>query len=290
MLRLKSPAKINLGLKLIRKREDNFHDIATIFQMIDLHDEVELVEREKGISVITDHPQVPDGKENLAFKAAELFLDRFNIEKGIEIRIQKNIPVAAGLGGGSSNAASVLMGLNSLWKTGASRENLISIGEQIGSDVPFFIFATAAFGEGRGERLKKITLLGKYSILLVNPRIEISTAWAYRNARISLTKSVKGNIMSNFNPAVHIRDILPSLENDLESGVLRRYRVIADIKGWLSECGAEASCMSGSGSTVFGIFLSEKRAFDTCQKATDLGWDCFLTKPTTSYPLSDDLS
>ncbi len=182
-LRLSSPAKINLFLNVLFKRKDGYHEIKTLFERISLSDELILVPSRSGIKIISDSKKLPKGPNNIAYRAAKFLKDRFGIKKGIVIKIRKRIPIAAGLGGGSSNAASVLLGLNRLWRLRLSKKELLSVGAKLGSDVPFFILETPfAVGRGRGEILRKIQPPGKKIWhCLVKPSFSIATKAAYNN-------------------------------------------------------------------------------------------------------------
>ena len=270
-IELFSHAKINLRLDVLRKRADGYHDIPTIFQKVSLRDELQIAISKRGIDVTCDHPQVLANENNLAYKAAESILNRYNVKDGVRIEIKKNIPVAAGLGGGSSNAAYTLMGINQLFELGATKQELMKIGSILGADVPFFIFDNAALATGIGDRLETIEVNPKLWLLLVTPDIPISTSWAYRNFRMGLTnKPINIIILSCIN---HLSEIISILSNDLEKVVIPRYPVIQTIKDELINKGAKGSLMSGSGSTVSGIFPSEDEAKEAyTQLKTNSNW------------------
>lgn len=257
-IELSSYAKINLRLGVLRKRADGYHDIRTVFQKISLKDELRIVITKRGIDIKCDHPQVPVNEDNLAYKAAQSMLHRYKVNHGVHIEIKKNIPVAAGLGGGSSNAAYTLMGMNQLFDLGLAKEELMKIGSTIGADVPFFVFGSAALATGIGDRLETIEVNPKLWLLLITPDIPISTAWAYRRLRMGLTnKHINITIPSCID---HLSEIIAMLSNDLEKVAIPRYPIIQKIKDELIHKGAKGSLMSGSGSTVFGIFFSEDEA------------------------------
>jgi len=257
-IELYSHAKINLRLDILRKRADGYHDIRTLLQKVSLRDELRIAIAKRGIKVMCDNHQVPINEDNLAYTAAQTILNRYKVKDGVNISIKKNIPIAAGLGGGSSNAASTLIGINQLFGLGISKQELIKIGSDIGADVPFFIFCDTALATGIGDRLEKIDIIPKLWLLLITPDIQISTAWAYRSLRMGLTsKPINTNIP---NCITHLTEITTILSNDLEKVVIPRYPVIQRIKEELINKGAKGSLMSGSGSTVFGIFSSEDEA------------------------------
>jgi 4-diphosphocytidyl-2-C-methyl-D-erythritol kinase len=226
---------------------------------------------------------MPKDKTNLAWKAAEKLRIKANITKGVEITIRKKIPIAAGLGGGSSNAASTLLGLKNLWGIDLPIDELIPLAAELGADVPFFLLNTnSAVGRGKGEKLDEIKILGSFFILLINPNIEISAAWAYQAFKAELTKKSRKLIIKNFNLDVSILDLILDADNDLEVAVIKKYSVISDIKKILTDSGALVAAMSGSGSTVFGLFDERAEALKCSEKVEHLGWSVFLTQ-TFSY-------
>lgn len=256
-LTLSAPAKINYLLDVTGKRPDGYHELRMIMQRVNLCDEITLtLTNTPGIYVTCNSKGAPDGPDNIAWKAARALLDRVESDSGVNIEIVKNIPVAAGLGGGSSDAASVLMGMNKLLQPGMPEEALMEIGVTLGADVPFFIFKQAALAEGIGEKLTPLPEMPKCWILLVNPGVHVSTAWVYR----SLQLTSKGGL--NRLPKIFgsIEDVVSILSNDLEFVTIPAFPVIADIKSRLMKLGAAGSLMSGSGPTVFGIFKSFKVA------------------------------
>jgi len=254
---LKAPAKVNYLLDVIRKRPDNYHDLRMIMQRIAIYDEIVLSLSEiPGIRVNCGKDGVPDGPGNIAWRAAETLLQRITARPGIDISITKNIPVAAGLGGGSSDAASVLMGLNDLLEMGLDDRELMDLGRGLGADVPFFIFKKTALAEGIGEILTPVEGLPKVWLILVNPNIHVSTAWVYKS--LQLTKEKDLDKLPKFNN--RIEDICSLLSNDLEHVTIGSFPLIRDIKNLLLEKGARGALMSGSGPTVFGVFESEEKA------------------------------
>jgi len=263
-LRLSSPAKINLFLNVLSKRKDGFHRIETLFERISLSDELVLVPSRSGIKITSDSQKLPKGPGNIAYRAAKLLKDRFGIRKGIVIKIKKRIPIAAGLGGGSSNAASVLLGLNRLWRLGLSKRELLRAAAKLGSDVPFFILETPfALGRGRGEILRKIDPPGKKIWhCLVKPLFSISTQAAYRGLKTSSLTPKKADVRMLFH-SIHKGDsesLSKLLINSLEHSLNKRVMAILEIKKELMRRGALGCLLSGSGPTVFGIFSSQKTA------------------------------
>jgi 4-diphosphocytidyl-2-C-methyl-D-erythritol kinase len=274
-IKLQAPAKINYLLDVIRKRPDNYHDLRMVMQRIALSDEIEIsLSETPGIRVYCDRGDVPDGPANIAWRAADALLALSDVATGIDIFIVKKIPMAAGLGGGSSDAATVLMGLNDLLNLKLTDEKLMSIGVKLGADVPFFIFKKTALAEGIGDRLSVVDGLPPVWLVLVNPNIHVSTAWVYQN--LKLTKRDESTKLPKFSNT--IEDICSLLSNDLESVTIGRFPVIQEIKDALQENGAQGVLMSGSGPTVFGIFQDEKQAV-TCQKelARNEAWYSLVT-------------
>ncbi len=256
-VKLSAPAKINYRLDVIRRRPDNYHDLRMVMQRIALHDEIEIsLSAPPGIRVSCNRDGVPSGPANIAWRAAEALFSRTNAEVGVDIFISKNIPVAAGLGGGSSNAATVLMGLNELLGLRLPDSELMSIGLKLGADVPFFIFRKTALAEGVGERLTEIEGLPQAWLVLVNPNIHVSTAWVYQN--LQLTKDKVVDTLPKF--CNRVSDICLILLNDLEPVTIGRFPVIREIKELLLEKGAAGVLMSGSGPTVFAVFETENDA------------------------------
>jgi 4-diphosphocytidyl-2-C-methyl-D-erythritol kinase len=277
-LLLASPAKLNLGLEILGKRPDGYHEIRTLFQKISLHDTLHFaLRKERGVSVSADNPELPVGRRNLVYRAAAMLLERSNSSGGISIRIEKRIPIGAGLGGGSSNAAATLKALNEMLGIGLGRKELAGLGLEIGADVPFFLMEGAAIGTGIGERLKKVDL-PPFWYLLINPGFEVSTQWAYRN--LVLTKRrFRSNIHKFVRTPVETSRVL---RNDLEEVVRASHPQINTMKEILYSAGAEGALMSGSGPTVFGIFEGEARASEAFRKIRGRvkkeGWLLFKAK------------
>ena len=256
-LRLRAPAKVNFRLDVLKRRPDGYHELRMIMQRIDLCDEIELSLCGKpGISLSCNHPYVPRDSRNIVWRAADELLKLSGSAIGINIDLKKIIPVGAGLGGGSSDAATTLMGLNELLGTRLTDQQLMDIGLRLGADVPFFIFKRAAVAEGVGEKLQPLVDIPKLWLLLINPGIHVSTSWAYRNLNLTSEK-VAAKLPFLYKSAAEVCSIL---SNDLESVTLQRYPVIGEIKEKLMAAGAEGALMSGSGSTVFAVFSSEPSA------------------------------
>lgn len=285
-----SPAKLNLFLKVTGKRPDGYHEIHSLFQAITLYDEIDIkIGPGNRITMSCDSPVVPDDKSNLAFRAAESFLSATGLKAKVAINLKKRIPVGAGLGGGSSNAATVLLALNFLTNSGLSKAELMRIGATLGSDVPFFIFGPSAVARGRGEVLTGAKL-PSYWYVLVNPGFHVSTAWVYNN--LDLTKPGEDNIVSYSEEVFRDPDKLKKiLSNDLERVTLGRHPELEDLKKALLESGAFGALMSGSGPTVFGAFSSERKARSAFEKLREKSGGktaVFLARGLDGPPGADD--
>jgi 4-diphosphocytidyl-2-C-methyl-D-erythritol kinase len=266
-----SPAKVNLFLEIIGRRPDGYHDIASIMQLVDLCDEVRLRRRRTGIRVEVQGAELPAGRGNLAYRAAALLLEAAGVEGGVEIHLEKRIPVAGGLGGGSSNAAAVLIGLSRLYGLSWSQEALQKLGENLGSDVPFFLGDGLALATGRGEILTPLSAWPPQWLVLANPGLPISTAWAYREASSKLTE---------WQPRVSIppfplggRPQWPPVWafNRLESVVLPHRPEILALKHLLREAGGAPVLMSGSGASVFAVVSDAVSAHQLAAQAEKSG-------------------
>jgi len=252
--KIRSFAKINWTLDVLFMREDGFHELRTIYQTVSLHDRLHITETEGAIEVVCEDRRVPCGETNLVFKAATLLREAADVRKGARIEIDKRIPVAAGLGGGSSNAGVTLLALASLWKVNVDEAGLIRIAAALGSDVPFFLIGGTALGVGRGEEVYPLEQVQVGELLLVNPGIPVSTRDAYeRLSRLTRSGSAL-NIPFTLLAAKGIREQPLLTGNDLEEAVLAVHPEIAEVKRRLSSLGARQVQMSGSGATVFGIF------------------------------------
>jgi 4-diphosphocytidyl-2-C-methyl-D-erythritol kinase len=253
-VKIKSPAKINLGLRVVGKRPDGYHNIETVLHEINLYDEIEISLSTGRVELITNSPDVPTGNENLCIKAARLFFERFDIKTSVKIYLKKNIPVGAGLGGGSSDAVGVLKGLNKLFGIDAGDDVMHEIASQLGSDAPFFVRGGTAYATGRGDILEYFKFEIPYDVVLIYPGINISTSWAYKNVKPGkyiCRKNLRDTLIKNIDKPDVLRI---ELKNDFEEVVFKNYPEIADIKRKLYNAGALFALMSGSGSSVFGFF------------------------------------
>jgi len=278
---IRSPAKVNLRLEVLARRPDGYHDIRSVMVPVGLFDLLHIVLTEKeGIHLSCSQQDLPVDERNLAFRAGLLMLEAAGKRQGVEIRIEKRIPVAAGLGGGSSNAAATLVGLNRLLKTNLSRVDLMAMAGELGADVPFFVFGRPALATGIGGDLEQLTRLPRLWFLLVYPGISISTKWAYEKLNFRLTKRGDHINMPTF--FWDIGNLAGLLRNDLERAVLQEYPVLEGIKKSLLRAGAVGALMSGSGSTVYGLFLAKEKAKDAYGELKEefgkRDWEIFLTQ------------
>ena len=262
-LRLKAYAKINLGLDVSGKRPDGYHLLSSVMQTVNLFDELELTKEEEGIRLITDMEAAPPMEENLAFRAARLMFETFSLSGGLSIRLKKNIPQAAGLGGGSADAAAVLRGVNRLFELGETNESLESLGLGLGADVPFLIRGGTCLAEGVGEILTPLVSPEGFRVLLAKPSVQVSTREVFEGLCWETISSGERPDMESLMAllkAGNRRAFASGLKNVLERVTLVRYPVVADLKAAMVSCKAAGSLMSGSGPTVFGLFEEEENA------------------------------
>ena len=266
MFQVKSYAKINWTLDVLFKREDGYHEIRTIYQTVSLHDRLRISQITDAIEILCDDERVPVDETNLAHKAAVLLRDAANVKTGARIEIEKRIPVAAGLGGGSSNAAATLLGLARLWRVELAECEMIKLAARLGSDVPFFLTGGTALGVGRGEEVYGICETECEDLLLVNPGFAVSTAAAYGRLSRLTTKDAARIIPFTLLAAKAIRELPLAASNDLEEAVSAAHPEIAEVKRRLLSLGARHALMSGSGATVFAVFdnsqMSERAQFE----------------------------
>jgi len=257
---LSSPAKINLFLYVLGKREDGYHDVATLMCPVGLCDEITLTFGHHGIRVTCSCPQVPQDRTNLAYRAAELFFECAKLEgkTGVAVHIDKRVPVQAGLGGGSSNAATVLLGLNRWFGNPFGLETLARMGRGLGADVPFFVWGKPGLATGIGDRIEPVLGLPPLHAVLVYPGFGISTAAVYGKLNLALTKCEKKHKHPSLPQS--LRHVAHLLHNDLEKVAVADHPEIEKVKKDLIEAGAQGALMSGSGSTVFGLFSERRQA------------------------------
>ncbi|MCG8482664.1 MAG: 4-(cytidine 5'-diphospho)-2-C-methyl-D-erythritol kinase [Clostridia bacterium] len=276
---LKARAKINLALDAIKKREDGYHEVKMIMQEIDLFDEVS-VQEDSGseIKVNSNLDYLPNDDSNIAYKAAELLLKTYNIKKGVSIDIHKNIPVSAGLAGGSTDAAAVLIGLNQLWDMHLSKNDLMKLGGKLGADVPFCILGGCAVAEGIGDELRPIAGLDAF-VVLCKPNLRVSTAKVYSNLKLDeIEKHPDVDEMVQQLKTNKIEEIKCNMINVLETVTLMENPIVSGIKLKLLECRAEAALMSGSGPTVFGLYKDYNRAKSAFENLKKVYNETYLVK------------
>ncbi len=282
---LRSPAKINLCLSVLGKRPDGYHEVEMLMQMVGLYDEVKVTRGGTGIRVSCNIASVPSGEENTAWKAANEMLKAAGSGTGLSIEIKKNIPIAAGLAGGSGNAAAVLVAANRLLETGFGTVQLAAIATKIGMDVPFFLFGPTALARGRGEIVTTMPPAPLCWVLLVNPGFATSTAWVYKNLKLRLTKKVDCNKIARLT----VRNIAEGLHNDLEAVTAVAHPEIGRIEEALLAQKALGVRMSGSGPTVFGIFETESACRDAAANLSQEGWRLFTVRTLTESPFAEHL-
>lgn len=262
---LKALAKINLGLDVVRRREDGYHEVRMIMQTIHLYDRLDIKRtKEPGIQIQTTLSFLPVNENNLIYKAAKLLMDEFSITDGVSVKLDKRIPVAAGMAGGSTDAAAMLIGVNRLFSLGLTKRQLMERGVQIGADVPYCIMRGTALAEGIGEALSPLPPMVKCPVLIAKPSISVSTKFVYQNLKLDDT-TIHPDIdrLIDDIKAKNLHDIAAHMGNVLETVTIPNYPVIDEIKKHMLSNGAVGAMMSGSGPTVFGLFDDE----DTAKKA-----------------------
>lgn len=278
-LKFRANAKINLFLEVLDKRQDGYHNIETIFQSINLYDTLIFRESHK-ISISCNNPQVPLDSSNLVYKAIDILLKESGKNYGVDIQIDKNIPIGGGLAGGSTDAGATLIGLNKLWQLGYAIDKLLEFGAKIGSDVPFCMIGGTALGVGRGELLTKLDPMPKYYIVVANPGFQVSTAWAYKSlSNLGLTRIRKhGNIILDAIQRNDLKEMGVHLYNVFEQLVIEEYPIIGEIKAKMLCSNVLGAMMTGSGSTVFAITDDEQIADEVQKQVADIAEYCIKTE------------
>lgn len=255
-MRLRALAKINLGLDILGKREDGYHEVKMIMQTIQMYDVLELHKKKKpGISLTVNVPFIPTDERNLVYRAAAMLMEEFHVQEGLSIRLDKFIPVAAGMAGGSSDAAAAFIGVNKLFHLGLSQKELMERAVKVGADVPYCIMRGTALAEGIGEKLTALPPVPPCYVLIGKPAVSVSTKMAYENLNLETIKKhsdIDGMILDIENG--NLKKMTEKMANVFEPGIIREYPVIQEIKDFMEENGALRAMMSGSGPTVFGIF------------------------------------
>ncbi len=284
-MRLKALAKINLGLDVLRRKEDGYHEVKMIMQTINLHDQIHMrkIEKEE-IRIRTNLYYLPNNENNLAYKAAKMLMDEFHLPGGVSISLKKVIPVAAGMAGGSSDAAAVLFGMNKMFNLKLSMQELMDRGVKLGADVPYCIMRGTALAEGIGEKLTKLPAMPKCHILIAKPPINVSTKFVYENLHANEMKPEDHPPVDAQLEALKEGDLeklVANMGNVLERVTVPAYPVINEIKQLMLDHGALGSMMSGSGPTVFGIFTSYEKAKGAYQavEKSGLSKQIYLTTP-----------
>lgn len=266
----KAKAKVNLSLDVLRRRENGYHDVKMIMQTVNLYDDLIVEDAESGINLevtTIEGVEIPCDESNLAYKAAKLLMDEFDIKKGVKITINKHIPVAAGMAGGSTDCANTLKGVNELFKLGLSDKELMERGVKLGADVPYCIMGKTALSEGIGEVLTPIENMPQCKILIAKPPINVSTKYVYENLHVETIKDhpdVDGMVEKI--KAGDLHGVCSYMENILETVTVKEYPVINELKTFMKENGAINSIMSGSGPTVFGLYDDENKAKEAYEK------------------------
>lgn len=278
---LKALAKINLGLDVIRRREDGYHEVKMIMQTIHLFDSLVIAKsKEPGITISSNLSFLPTDKNNLIWKAGNLLMEEFGITEGVKVELTKRIPVAAGMAGGSTDGAAMLYGMNEIFDLGLSRKELMDRGCKIGADVPYCLMRGTALAEGIGEKLVSLPPMVKCPVLIAKPKISVSTKFVYEN--LKLDENLVHPDIDQLAEAIRQKDlpaIASNMGNVLESVTIPNYPVIAEIKQKMLDSGSVGSMMSGSGPTVFGLFEDEKTAKTAYQemKKSGLAKQVYLT-------------
>lgn len=258
---MKAYAKINLGLDVVRRLENGYHEVKMVMQTVGIYDELQFKKISEGIMLTTDAGELPTDENNLIYKAAKLMFERYKMPGGVQIHLKKNIPIAAGMAGGSTDAAATMKGLNRLFDLGCTLRELMDLSVSIGADVPYCIMGGTALAEGIGEKLKALSPAPDCYVLVAKPDINVSTKYVYEHldaAGIEKHPDIDGMVAAIEEES--LQGVLDRMENVLESVTIPQYPIIDKIKTRMRELGAINSLMSGSGPTVFGIFIEEKLA------------------------------
>ena len=259
---LKALAKINLGLDVLGRRDNGYHDVRMIMQTVGLHDRIELYRtKEPGIRLETNLFYLPNNEQNLAYRAAALLMEEFGVKEGVSIKLKKFIPVSAGMAGGSTDAAAVLFGVNKMFGLGLSIKELMERGVKLGADIPYCLMRGTALSEGIGEELTPLPQIPQCQVLIAKPGISVSTAFVYQNLNLSgLAKHPDIDGMLECLRTKDLKGICDRLENVLETVTIKEHPIIEEVKKHLMDQGAMGALMSGSGPTIFAIFQDKKTA------------------------------
>ncbi len=277
---IKAYAKINLGLDVLRRLENGYHEVKMVMQTVGIYDELTLTRTEAGITVTTDKEELPTDDNNLIYKAARIMMEEYHLEGGIHIHLKKNIPIAAGMAGGSTDAAATFKGMNRLYDLDCTLEELMRLGVRVGADVPYCVLGGTALAEGIGEKLTSLNPAPDCYVLVAKPDINVSTKYVYEHLDaegIEEHPDIDGMVEAIWEES--LQGILDRMGNVLEHVTVKKYPVIHDLKNRMRELGALNSLMSGSGPTVFGIFVNERLAREAFEKMKKVYPKCqiFLT-------------
>ena len=279
--RIKAYAKINLGLDVVRRLENGYHEVKMVMQTVGIYDVLDFQRTAGGIVITTDSGELPTDENNLIYKAAKLMMEAYHIGEGVKIHLEKHIPIAAGMAGGSTDAAATLKGMNRLFDLGCTLKDLMELGVKIGADVPYCVMGGTALAEGIGEKLTPLAPAPDCYVLVAKPDINVSTKYVYEH--LDAQEIVKHPDIDGMVEAIaeeSLQGILDRMENVLETVTVSAYPVIQTIKDRMKELGAINSLMSGSGPTVFGIFVEKdmaRRAYDKLEEE-QLAKQIFLTE------------
>ncbi len=277
---IKAYAKINLGLDVLRRLENGYHEVKMVMQTVGIYDELTLTRTEAGITVTTDKEELPTDDNNLINKAARIMMEEYHLEGGIHIHLKKNIPIAAGMAGGSTDAAATFKGINRLFDLDCTLEELMKLGVRVGADVPYCVLGGTALAEGIGEKLTSLNPAPDCYVLVAKPDINVSTKYVYEHLDaegIEEHPDIDGMVEAIWEES--LQGILDRMGNVLEHVTVKKYPVISDLKNRMRELGALNSLMSGSGPTVFGIFVNERLAREAFERMKKENPKCqiFLT-------------
>lgn len=279
-LTLKAYAKINLGLDVVRRLENGYHEVKMVMQTVGIHDTLTFEKTKEGIVITTDSGELPTNENNLIYRAAKLLMEAKQVQGGVKIHLAKEIPIAAGMAGGSTDAAATFKGVNELYRLGCSKQELMELGVKVGADVPYCIMGGTALAEGIGEILTPLTAPPDCRVLVAKPDINVSTKYVYEHldaAGVAKHPDIDG--MVDALRRSDLQGIMERMENVLETVTVDAHPIITTIKERMLKLGAGRSLMSGSGPTVFGIFTDEEKALNAYEimKRENLAKQVFLT-------------
>lgn len=281
VVKLKSPGKVNFRLDVVKKRSDGYHDLRMLNAAVSIYDEMEIEMIERGIQVdCEDDPNVPSGEANIVYRATKEIMAYSNKNVGIKINIKKRIPSGAGMGGGSSNAAQVLLTLNQILRINLSKEKLIKIGLRFGADIPFFLYGSPAIATGIGENLTKVKKMPKVPLVIVSPNVVVATKSVYERYSVGNGAGNSVEEMEIPKEFTSKKVLVKYMKNDLESVTGKQYPIVNEIKDLLMKHGALAAQMTGSGPTVFGVFSDKETADKAFKKISskEANWKVFVAE------------